>query len=76
MKERLEDLAERAHAAGFSYTDFSKAAKRAFIAVALRRNNGNQSRTARDVGMHRNTLFRTIVELELVPLLDEFRKAA
>ena len=40
----------------------------------LDRNHGNQSKAARELGMHRNTLSRTISELDLD--LGELRNAA
>ena len=39
--------------------------KRAFIQKALRENEGNKTRTARVLRMHRNTLTRTIAELKI-----------
>ena len=39
--------------------------RKAFIATVLRENNGNQSKAARELGMHRNTLSRTASALEL-----------
>jgi Fis family transcriptional regulator len=40
-------------------------ARKAFIATVLRENNGNQSKAARELGMHRNSLARTISELQV-----------
>jgi Fis family transcriptional regulator, factor for inversion stimulation protein len=37
--------------------------KRAFIKTVLRENIGNKTRTARILGMHRNTLSRSLTEL-------------
>ena len=37
--------------------------KKVFVLTVLRENGQNQSRTARTLGMHRNTLARTLVEL-------------
>ncbi|MFZ3214099.1 MAG: helix-turn-helix domain-containing protein, partial [Terriglobales bacterium] len=39
--------------------------RKAFIARVLRENKGNQSKTARELGMHRNTLSRTVSALGL-----------
>ncbi|MFZ3212445.1 MAG: helix-turn-helix domain-containing protein, partial [Terriglobales bacterium] len=39
--------------------------RKAFIARVLRENKGNQSKTARELGMHRNTLSRTVSALRV-----------
>jgi Fis family transcriptional regulator len=62
-KTAFTSFAARSIDVGLSYADFVRAAKTAFIQEALDRNHGNQSRAARELGMHRNTLSRTIHEL-------------
>jgi DNA-binding NtrC family response regulator len=39
--------------------------KKRFILTVLQENKGNQCRAARELGMHRNTLSRTIAELRI-----------
>jgi len=39
-----------------NYTEAVREFRKAFIATVLRENNGNQSKAARELGMHRNTL--------------------
>jgi len=39
--------------------------KKRFILAVLEENKGNQCRAARELGMHRNTLSRTLAELEI-----------
>jgi Fis family transcriptional regulator len=39
--------------------------KKRFILTVLEENKGNQCRAARELGMHRNTLSRTITELRI-----------
>ena len=39
--------------------------KKRFLLTVLQQNQGNQCRAARQLGMHRNTLSRTISELKL-----------
>jgi Fis family transcriptional regulator, factor for inversion stimulation protein len=39
--------------------------KKKFILTVLQENKGNQCRAARELGMHRNTLSRTIGELKI-----------
>jgi Fis family transcriptional regulator len=48
---------------GVRYPDFVRDCKRHFIQQVLDRNHGNQSHAARELGMHRNTLTRTLHEL-------------
>ena len=45
------------------YSEAVREFKRRFIATVLQENKGNQCRAARQLGMHRNTLSRTISEL-------------
>ena len=47
------------------YSEAVREFKRRFIATVLQENKGNQCRAARQLGMHRNTLSRTISELRL-----------
>src|SRR5579863_9128073 len=39
--------------------------KKAFLSVVLRANNGNQSKSAKQLGVHRNTLTRTILAMHI-----------
>jgi DNA-binding NtrC family response regulator len=39
--------------------------KKRFILTVLQENKGNQCRAARELGMHRNTLSRTLNELKI-----------
>jgi DNA-binding NtrC family response regulator len=39
--------------------------KKRFILTVLQENKGNQCRAARELGMHRNTLSRTLHELKI-----------
>src|SRR5689334_22603509 len=59
---------------GFDYDESVKFFKRQMIVSSLERNKGNQCRTARELGMHRNTLTRTINELKLVAKVAEIRQ--
>ena len=53
------------HAAGVSYTDAVREFKKRYILEVLARHRGNQCKAAEELGMHRNTLSRTLTELEL-----------
>lgn len=50
---------------GILYSEAVREFKKRFILAVLQKNQGNQCRAARELGMHRNTLSRTISELKL-----------
>ncbi len=50
---------------GILYNEAVREFKKRFILTVLQENKGNQCKAARQLGMHRNTLSRTIAELEL-----------
>ena len=50
---------------GILYNEAVREFKKKFILAVLQENKGNQCKAARQLGMHRNTLSRTIAELEL-----------
>jgi len=56
MRERLEALVLEMHRHGILYTEAVREFKKVFICVVLRGNNGNQVKSARQMGLHRNTL--------------------
>jgi DNA-binding NtrC family response regulator len=53
------------HAAGMPYADAVREFKKRFILEVLARHRGNQCKAADELGMHRNTLSRTLAELEM-----------
>ena len=65
MKRDLDNLVLQMHAAGIPYADSVREFKKRFILTVLQENKGNQCRAARELGMHRNTLSRTIDELKI-----------
>ena len=65
MKDQLEALIMQMHKSGILYSEAVREFKKRFILTVLQENKGNQCKTARQLGMHRNTLSRTIAELEL-----------
>ena len=65
MKRELETLVAQMHNAGISYTDAVREFKKRYILEVLAHHRGNQCKAARQLGMHRNTLSRTITELKL-----------
>jgi len=50
---------------GILYNEAVREFKKRFILTVLQENKGNQCKAARQLGMHRNTLSRTIAELGL-----------
>jgi Fis family transcriptional regulator, factor for inversion stimulation protein len=47
------------------YSEAVREFKKRFIVTVLQENQGNQCRAARQLGMHRNTLSRTISDLKI-----------
>lgn len=65
MKDQLEALVTQMHQSGILYSEAVREFKKRFIYSVLQENHGNQCKAARELGMHRNTLSRTISELKL-----------
>ena len=47
------------------YSEAVREVQQRFILTVLQENKGNQCRAARELGMHRNTLSRTLSELRI-----------
>jgi Fis family transcriptional regulator len=65
VKDQLEALVAQMYNSGILYTEAVREFKKRFLMNVLQQNRGNQCRAARELGMHRNTLSRTITELKL-----------
>ncbi|HWB32628.1 MAG TPA: helix-turn-helix domain-containing protein [Acidobacteriaceae bacterium] len=65
MKRELDTLVTQMHAAGISYADAVRQFKKRYILEVLAQHKGNQCKAATALGMHRNTLSRTLAELEM-----------
>ena len=65
MKDQLEALINRMIENGIQFPDAVSEFEKRFIQRMLEKNNGNQSRTAQALGIHRNTLSRKSEELGL-----------
>ncbi len=65
MKDQLEALVAQMYSSGILYSEAVREFKKRFIMNVLQQNKGNQCKAARELGMHRNTLSRTITELKL-----------
>lgn len=65
VRDQLEALVAQMYQSGILYSEAVREFRKRFILTVLEDNNGNQCKAARQLGMHRNTLSRTITELEL-----------
>jgi DNA-binding NtrC family response regulator len=65
VQDGLESLVAQMHRGGIFYREALSEFKKAFISVALRENNGNLSKAAPAMGLHRNTLSRICFDLQL-----------
>lgn len=65
MKRELDTLITQMHSTGVRYEDAVRQFKRQYLLEVLRANRGNQCKAAEELGMHRNTLSRTMAELDL-----------
>lgn len=65
MKDQLEALVSQMFKSGILYSEAVREFKKRFIITVLEECNGNQCKAARELGMHRNTLSRTLAELDL-----------
>jgi Fis family transcriptional regulator len=65
VKNQLEVLVSEMNSTGILYAEAVREFKKVFIANVLEQNKGNQCKAAKQLGMHRNTLSRTLAELDL-----------
>ena len=65
MKDQLEALVMQMYKSNILYSEAVREFKKRFIVTVLQENQGNQCRAARQLGMHRNTLSRTISDLRI-----------
>lgn len=65
MKEQLESLINQMVEHEISFEDALSEFEKRFIKKVLEKSNGNQSKAAQTLGIHRNTLSRKIDELDL-----------
>ena len=65
VRDQLEALVVQMFRSGITYSEAVSEFKKKFILTVLQDSNGNQCRAAQLLGMHRNTLSRTITDLKL-----------
>ena len=62
MNERLERLIEEMVQKGIRFSDANREFERRFISRVVAESDGNLSKAAETLGIHRNTLSRKMVE--------------
>src|SRR5450432_1726983 len=67
VKRELDSLVTRMHTGGITYEEAVREFRKCFILQVLAHHRGNQCKAAKELGMHRNTLSRTIAELSIDP---------
>jgi Fis family transcriptional regulator, factor for inversion stimulation protein len=65
VRDQLEALIMQMYKSNILYGEALREFKKKFIMTVLQENKGNQCRAARELGMHRNTLSRTVSELKI-----------
>jgi len=67
VKEQLESLVLQLVRSGIRYGEAVREFKKAFLTKVLVENRGNQCQAAKVLGMHRNSLGRTLSNLKMDP---------
>jgi Fis family transcriptional regulator len=65
MKDQLESVVLQMFKAGVRCSEAVREFQKAFILTVLKDQRGNQCKTAEKLGIHRNTLRRTIRDLDI-----------
>ena len=65
MKAQLEELVMQMYRGGITYSEAVREFKKAFLVTVLKEHKGNQCKAAVDLKIHRNSLARTISDLQL-----------
>ena len=65
MKEQLDSVVLQMYRAGVRCSEAVREFQKAFILTILKDQRGNQCKAAEKLGMHRNTLRRTIRDLDI-----------
>ena len=65
MKRELASLVTQMHSSGIPYEEAVREFKKQYLREVLAAHRGNQCKAADELGMHRNTLGRTMAELGL-----------
>jgi DNA-binding NtrC family response regulator len=65
VRRELDSLVTQMHSSGVSYDAAVREFKKQYLREVLVAHKGNQCKAAEEMGMHRNTLSRTMAELGL-----------
>jgi len=65
VRRELDSLVTQMHSSGVGYEHAVREFKKQYLREVLVANRGNQCKAADELGMHRNTLSRTMAELGL-----------
>jgi Fis family transcriptional regulator len=65
VKAQLDALVMQMYKGGIQYDEAVREFQKVFIVTALRNQNGNQIKAARELGMHRNSLRRLLTDLDV-----------
>ena len=65
VRRELDILVTQMHSGGTGYEDAVREFKKQYLREVLVAHRGNQCKAAEELGMHRNTLSRTMAELGL-----------
>ncbi len=65
VRRELDSLVTQMHSSGIRYEDAVREFKKQYLREVLLAHRGNQCKAAEEMGMHRNTLSRTMAELDL-----------
>ena len=65
MKAQLEELVMQMYRGGITYPEAVREFKKAFLLTVLKEHKGNQCKAAVDLRIHRNSLARTLSDLQL-----------
>jgi len=76
VKAQLENLVFEMYRTGMQFKQALREFQRGFILTVLKDQKGNQCRAADRLGMHRNTLRRSIrlLQIDLTPIRDTTRR--
>ena len=67
MRRELDSLVTQMHDGVITYDEAVREFKKRYLIEVLAHHRGNQCKAAKELGMHRNTLSRTIAELQIDP---------
>jgi DNA-binding NtrC family response regulator len=65
VKRELDILVTQMHSSGIGYEEAVREFKKQYLREVLLAHRGNQCKAAEEIGVHRNTLSRTMAELDL-----------